>query len=151
MAVRRLLAKSPLGPEEIDILAKAYEETLHAFGLVDRNDPLTEIIAKKVIEIGQTGLRDPSQISAQAFKELGPPARQLLFPKHVMEDVPGKIADIAWQTFLVLHSELGASDSLQGGLEEYLRKKYAEGTQDRSELLNLGLVHLREKYGLPAR
>lgn len=73
LAVRRLLAKSPLGPEEIDILAKAYERTLHALGLVDRNDPLTEIIAKKIIEIGQTGLRDPSQISAQAVKELGLP------------------------------------------------------------------------------
>lgn len=70
MAVRRLLAKSPFGPEEIDVLVKAYEETLQAFGLVDRNDPLTELIAKKIIEIGQTGLRDPSQISAQAFKEL---------------------------------------------------------------------------------
>jgi hypothetical protein len=73
VAVHRLLAKSPLGPEEINILVKAYEETLHAFGLADRNDPLTEIIAKKIIEIGQTGLRDPSQISAQAFKELGVP------------------------------------------------------------------------------
>lgn len=73
MPVRQLLAKSPLGPEEIDVLVKAYEETLHAFGLVDRDDPITEIIAQKVIEIGQTGLRDPSQISTQAFKELGRP------------------------------------------------------------------------------
>jgi hypothetical protein len=68
-----------------------------------------------------------------------------------MEDVPDQTANTAWQTFLVLHSELDASDSLQSGLEEYLRKKYAEGIQDRSELLKLGLVHLREKYGLPAR
>jgi hypothetical protein len=29
------------------------------------------MVAKKVIEIGQTGLRDPAQISAQAIKELG--------------------------------------------------------------------------------
>jgi hypothetical protein len=67
---RRLLAKSPLGPEEIDILVKAYEETLRALHLVDRNDPITEMVAKKVIEIGQTGPRDPAQISARAIKEL---------------------------------------------------------------------------------
>jgi hypothetical protein len=71
VAIYRLLAKSPLGPQEIDILAKAYEATLLALGLVDRNDPITEMIAKKIIEIGQTGLRDPAQISAQAIQELG--------------------------------------------------------------------------------
>ena len=37
----------------------------------DRNDPLTEFIAKKIIEIGQTGLKDPTQISARAIDELG--------------------------------------------------------------------------------
>lgn len=73
VAVRRLLAKSPLGPEEIDVLVKAYEKTLHALSLVDRNDPLTEMVAKKIIEIGQMGLRDPAQISAQVLKEIGVP------------------------------------------------------------------------------
>lgn len=73
VAVRRLLVKSPLGPEEIEVLVKAYEKTLHALSLVDRNDPLTEMVAKKIIEIGQTGLRDPAQISAQVLKEIGIP------------------------------------------------------------------------------
>lgn len=68
-----------------------------------------------------------------------------------MEDVPGKTANTAWQTFLVLHYELDASDPLQNGLEVYLRQKYAEGIQDRSELLKLGLMYLREKYGLSVR
>jgi hypothetical protein len=31
---------------------------------------LTEFIAKKIFEIGQTGLRDPKQISARAIEEL---------------------------------------------------------------------------------
>jgi hypothetical protein len=40
-------------------------------GLVDRNDPLDEMVAKKMIEIGQTGVRDPAAIFARAIKELG--------------------------------------------------------------------------------
>jgi hypothetical protein len=46
---------------------------LRALYLVDRNDPLTEIVAKEVIEISRTGLRDPAQISSMAAKPLGLP------------------------------------------------------------------------------
>ena len=52
-------------------MTTAYEKTLHAIGLVDRNDPLVEMIAKKIIEIAQTGVRDPAKLSALAIKELG--------------------------------------------------------------------------------
>jgi hypothetical protein len=75
MAIYRLLAKSPLGPDEINILATAYETTLRELRLVDRSDPITQLVAKKIIEVGQTGLKDPAKISAQAIKELGIPQR----------------------------------------------------------------------------
>jgi hypothetical protein len=71
MAIYRLFQKLPLGPEEIDRLGSAYEMTLKALSLKDRNDPLTEMIAKKIIEIGQTGVKEPAQISALAIKGLG--------------------------------------------------------------------------------
>jgi len=32
---------------------------------------VTEIVAKKIIEIGQTGISDPAQISQLAVKDLG--------------------------------------------------------------------------------
>ena len=60
MAIYRLLQNSPMGPEEISRLEAAYEQTLRAIGLKDRNDPITEMIAKKIIEIAQTGVRDPA-------------------------------------------------------------------------------------------
>jgi hypothetical protein len=60
-----------MGPEEIRRLTTAYEQTLRTIGLVDRNDPITELIAKKIIEIAQTGVREPADISALAIKELG--------------------------------------------------------------------------------
>jgi len=73
MAIYRILQNSPLGPEEITRLSRAYEQALRTIGIVDRNDPLTELIAKKIIEIGQTGLKDPADICGWVVEELGLP------------------------------------------------------------------------------
>jgi len=73
MAIYRILQNSPLGPEEIECLAAAYEQTLRDLALKDRDDPITRLIAEKIIEIGQTGVRDPDQISKLAIKQLGLP------------------------------------------------------------------------------
>jgi hypothetical protein len=69
MPIRRLLENSPTPPEEISRLVAAYELTLGALHLVDRNDPIAEIVARKVIEIGKRG-GDALQISDLAVKEL---------------------------------------------------------------------------------
>ena len=61
MAIYRLLRKTPLA--ESSHLIAAYELMLRALDLVDRNDPLTTMIADKIIEIGATGLKDPAEIS----------------------------------------------------------------------------------------
>jgi hypothetical protein len=71
MAIYRLLQNSSFGPVEIAVLTDAYERTLQKLSLVDRNDPLTELIAKKVIELGQRGVCDAGQLSGLAIKELG--------------------------------------------------------------------------------
>jgi hypothetical protein len=71
MAIYRLLQNSPLGAEEISVLTDAYERTLRKLSLVDRNDPLTELIARKIIELGQRGIRDAIKLSEMAIKELG--------------------------------------------------------------------------------
>jgi len=59
-----------MGPEEIERLVLAYEQTLRELGLTKR-DNQAQMIAKKVVEVGQTGLRDPAQISRLAINELG--------------------------------------------------------------------------------
>ena len=71
MAVYRLLQNSPLCPEEIAVLTDAYERTLRRLSLVDRKDPLTELIARKIIELAQRGVREAKQLSELAIKELG--------------------------------------------------------------------------------
>ena len=62
MAIYRILQNSPLSPEDVGRLVAAYEATLKALDLADRSDPITELVARKIIDIGQTGVRDPMQI-----------------------------------------------------------------------------------------
>jgi hypothetical protein len=71
MTIHRLLQNSPLEPDDIDRLVTAYEQTLRTLGISDRSDPITLMVAKTVIEIGQTGIRDPAQISQLAIKAIG--------------------------------------------------------------------------------
>jgi len=71
MAIYRLLQNSAFAPEDISRLVAAYEDCLRILNVADRPDPVTERLAKKIIEIGQTGMRDPIQIGRLALKELG--------------------------------------------------------------------------------
>ena len=71
MPISRLLANESVAPGELERLTEAYELALRTLSLVDRNDPLTEIIAKKIVEIGQSGTYPPAQISKLAIEDLG--------------------------------------------------------------------------------
>jgi len=80
MALYRLLRNEteiPEGgsftPEEAAALGTAYEAILVVLKLDDRADPITEIVATKVLEIFQSGERDPVQICNRTIKELGIP------------------------------------------------------------------------------
>ncbi len=70
MAIHKLLQNSPMGPEEIGRLVGAYGQTLLALGLTDRKDRITEMVAAKVFEIGQTGIGDAAEISRLAIQAL---------------------------------------------------------------------------------
>ena len=73
MAIYKLIHNTPLGPDEIQRLVTAYNETLRALGLKDRDDLLTGLVARKVFEIAQTGIEDPAEISKLVIKLLGVP------------------------------------------------------------------------------
>jgi hypothetical protein len=70
MPIYRLLERSAFGPEQIALLVEAYENALLALHLDDRIECVKELVAKKIIELGQRGMRDPNQISTVALKEL---------------------------------------------------------------------------------
>lgn len=73
MPINRVLQGSSFGPDEIRVLNDAYEDALRALYLIDRNDPLTEIVARKIVQVVQSGTRDPRQIAGMAIKSLGLP------------------------------------------------------------------------------
>ena len=57
-------------PDEISRVTAAYEQALHTLCVKDRDDPLTEMIAKTIIKIAQAGVNDAAQLSVLAIAEL---------------------------------------------------------------------------------
>ena len=71
MAIYRLLQHSAFTPEDIGPIVAAYEDCLRVLKLTNRSDPLTEIIAKAIFAIAQTGVRDPIQLRELALSHIG--------------------------------------------------------------------------------
>jgi hypothetical protein len=71
VAIHPLLQHSAFGQEDIDRMVKAYEDALRVLRIDDRSDTITEKIAKKIIEVAQTGERNPMQLRNRALKDLG--------------------------------------------------------------------------------
>ena len=68
MPIRPLLENHAFGPDEIRVLTTAFEDTLRTLRLTNRGDPVTEIIARKIIELAQQGERDPVQLRERAIE-----------------------------------------------------------------------------------
>jgi hypothetical protein len=51
-------------------MTTAYEDILRALNLTDRQDALTEIVAKKIIQAAETGERDPVRLRTTALYHL---------------------------------------------------------------------------------
>jgi hypothetical protein len=71
MPINQLLRDGNIHPEEAERLNRAFTYTLKSLHLVDRNDPICDIVARKVIEIDKAGIRDPEEIAKLAAKQLG--------------------------------------------------------------------------------
>ena len=73
MPIVELLRKhGSFEPEEVAMLGKVFDEVLQTLGLVDRQDPLTAMVAKSLVEYAKAGLRDPDRLKAltvQAFTQ----------------------------------------------------------------------------------
>lgn len=71
MALYRLIANGTFGPSEIKAMTAAYEAALVDLGLVDRDDPITEIVATAIISITSMGEINPTTIKDRALNVLG--------------------------------------------------------------------------------
>ena len=68
MPIKELLKQQSFGPDEIKVLTTAFEEALRELRLVDRTDPATQLVAKRIIELAQQGERDPFRLREGAVK-----------------------------------------------------------------------------------
>ncbi len=71
MAIYRLTASGSFGPDAIGIMTAAYESALTDLRMVDRNGPLTELIAKTIVSVTATGECNPEKIKKRAINALG--------------------------------------------------------------------------------
>ncbi len=52
-----------MGSDEINRLNEAYLKALQMLDLTDRNDPIREIVAMKIINVGRSGVINPEEIA----------------------------------------------------------------------------------------
>jgi hypothetical protein len=71
MPFRHLIQDATFDPEAIEIMSAAYNGVCKVLNLADRNDPLTALVAKKIIELASRGERDPDLICREALIALG--------------------------------------------------------------------------------
>ena len=71
MPINKMFRDGKIKPEEVERLNRAFTFTLKSLRLIDRGDPLCEIVARKVIEIDSAGTHDPREIAKLAATQLG--------------------------------------------------------------------------------
>ncbi len=76
MAIYKLVANGSFGPDEIEAMAAAYERALLEINLIDRDDPLTEMVATSIVAVAATGERDSQILMARALRTLGVQTRK---------------------------------------------------------------------------
>jgi hypothetical protein len=72
MAIYRLLRESVFAPDAVTAMVTAFEDTLRELKLIDRDDPITELIARLIIDCAKDGERDPVRLRDCAIEGLGP-------------------------------------------------------------------------------
>jgi hypothetical protein len=49
----------------------AFNHALSLLGVVDRNDPLCDMVAREVIEVGASGISEPREVAEMAVARIG--------------------------------------------------------------------------------
>jgi hypothetical protein len=67
MPIRQLLNDAAFNPEDVSMLRGVFEDALRAMKLTDRTDPVTMLVAKKIIELASQGERDAARLLKAAL------------------------------------------------------------------------------------
>ena len=71
MPINRLLKAGKFTSEEVERLNRAFALALSLLGLIDRNDPICELVARKIIEVGARDTHE-QEIARLAIAQLRP-------------------------------------------------------------------------------
>ena len=70
MPLIRLLQNSAFEPDRIELMSAAFQQACRELGLAETEDPLRELVARKIIECAQTGERDQARLCDSALKAI---------------------------------------------------------------------------------
>jgi hypothetical protein len=82
MTIYRILKDSAFEPDDVSRMGLAYERALALLGLEDRSDPITDIVAKLIIDVAARGEKDPEAICATALRRLRATDRVTVLALH---------------------------------------------------------------------
>jgi hypothetical protein len=60
MPIDGLIKGNVFDPNQIAVISAVFEDVLRTLGVVDRENPLAETVARKIIQLAQTGEYDPT-------------------------------------------------------------------------------------------
>jgi hypothetical protein len=69
MPIRPFLAHQPFEPEIIATMSAALESVCEALSLKVIDDAATRLVAEKIIQLAQRGVRDATTLTAMTLKE----------------------------------------------------------------------------------
>jgi hypothetical protein len=70
MPIRPFLAGQSFDPETITMMSSALEYVCKALDLKIVDDPATRLVAQKIIELTQRGIKDATMLGAATLREL---------------------------------------------------------------------------------
>jgi len=81
MPIRSMLEGSNVfSPEDVAVIAAAFEDSLRALGFVDRSDPVVTMVAKRIIAAASAGERDDADEEEEVQAGVGTHASLFLSP-----------------------------------------------------------------------
>jgi hypothetical protein len=69
MPITPFLRNQAFDPETVVAMSEAFQGACQALGLTDRNDPLNELVAKRVIDLAQMGVRSSADLYMRTLQE----------------------------------------------------------------------------------
>jgi hypothetical protein len=69
--IHKLIANGSFGPDEIEVMKAAYEAALVDVGVSNPDDPITDLIAKAIVNVIANGERSPEVVAQRALNALG--------------------------------------------------------------------------------